>query len=122
MEKYKSEILKAEQDFAIMATEKGVEHAFLCFAADDGILIRNNSIIKGKQAIKEYFEIQNFKDFKLNWKPDFVDVSISGDFGYTYGKFSMFAINSEGKEISKEGIFHTIWKRQKDGTWKFVCD
>ena len=62
------------------------------------------------------------ENIKLEWKPDYIDVSISGDLGYTYGKFTFSAIDTTGKLIESEGIFHTVWKKQEDGSWKYVWD
>ena len=59
---------------------------------------------------------------KLEWIPDFVDVSASGDLGYTYGKYTITTIDSIGQTIKRGGIFQTIWKRQPDGRWRFVWD
>lgn len=58
----------------------------------------------------------------LQWDADFVDVSKSGELAYTYGKYTFTAIDSTGKTIDDKGIFHTVWKKQKDGKWKFVWD
>jgi ketosteroid isomerase-like protein len=122
VENCKQEILNVEKAFAEMASCKGVDSAFLFFAADDAVLNRNDKIIEGKAAIKSYFINQNLKYVKLNWKPDFVDVAASCDIAYTYGKYNFSATDSSGKQIEATGIFHTIWKRQKDGNWKFVYD
>jgi ketosteroid isomerase-like protein len=56
----------------------------------------------------------------LTWSPDFIDVSASGDMAYTYGKYNYTTTDSLGNVSEIEGIFHTVWKRQADGNWKFV--
>lgn len=119
---YKEEIHKTEQAFAKMVKEKGMKEAFLAFAADDAVLSRNNILVKGKDAIRSYFEKGTLQDIKLEWAPDFIDVSVSGDLGYTYGKYKFSAKDGNGKLIESRGIFHTVWKRQKDGKWRFVWD
>lgn len=118
----KNEILKVEKSFAELAITDGVENAFLTYAADDAILNRNNTLLKGKDAIGAYFKNETLKDVKLEWAPDFVDVSLTGDMAYTYGRYKLSAIDTEGKEVLSEGNFHTVWKRQKDGSWKYVWD
>lgn len=122
MENYKAEIIQVENDFAKMAKEEGVQKAFLYFAADNAVLNRNNTIIEGKAAIKEHFEKQTLKNVQLNWAPDFVEVALSGDIAYTYGHYTFSAINDNGEIVKDEGIFHTVWKKQADGRWKFVWD
>jgi ketosteroid isomerase-like protein len=119
---YVAEIINTEKAFAALADSIGIKDAFLAFADDSAVLMRNNAIIKGKQAIAEYYSTQDLDDFKLHWSPDFTEVSESGDLGYTYGKFEFAKEDSSGLVILAEGIFHTVWKRQPDGSWKFVWD
>jgi ketosteroid isomerase-like protein len=123
LEGWKNEIRSAEKSFATMAGEEGMAVAFLAFAAPEAVLMRNNKIIQGTTAIQAYFDQQNFSGVeKLIWSPDFVDVSISGDLGYTYGQYTYTGIDDEGQIFESKGIFHTVWKRQSDGSWHFVWD
>jgi ketosteroid isomerase-like protein len=123
MEKWKKEVEDTERAFSAMASENGIPAAFLAFAADDVTLLRGNVLIKGKEALKKSFD-ERFKSGreKLTWAPDFVDVSDSGDMAYTYGKYVFTSTDSLGNKTTQEGIFHTVWKRQGDGKWKFVWD
>lgn len=121
---WKKEIVNTENEFAKMAQEEGISKAFLSYAAKDAVLMRNNNLIIGKDAIKEHLNAggTNSGQVSLTWKPDFVDVSESGDLGYTYGKYNYMAIDSLGKKTTANGVFHTVWKRQEDGKWRFVWD
>ena len=103
-----------------MAKDQGVAAAFVAFAADDAVLIRDPKVYKGKTAIKEYYEKKDKND-QLSWKPAFVSVSDSYDMGYTYGEYDFSGVRV-GKTITDHGMFRTIWKKQKDGSWKFVLD
>jgi ketosteroid isomerase-like protein len=121
IEKWKNEILNTEKEFAAMAMKEGIPTAFSTYAADDAVLQRNNSLIIGKESIR--IQYQDWPDnATLSWNPDFVDVSSSGDLGYTYGKYVYTATDSSGTNNVYHGIFHTVWKRQPDGTWRFVWD
>jgi ketosteroid isomerase-like protein len=122
MEKVKEEIIKVERDFSKMATEKGVKEAFLYFAAGDAVILRNNRLFRGKAEIGDYFDSAGLRNIILKWEPDFVEVSSSGDLAYTYGKYTFSATDAAGKKIGSEGIFHTVWKKQIDGNWKYVWD
>ncbi len=117
-EKSRAEIVQAEKDFAQRAKENGAADAFYAFAADSAVIKRGSLVIKGKDAIKEFYEKQPAGE--LQWSPDFADAS--GDLGYTYGKFTFSLKDSTGKVNEVHGIFHTVWKKQKDGSWKFVFD
>ena len=118
-EKSKAEIIQAEKDFAQAAKEKGIANAFYAFADDSAVIRRGPGVIKGKEAIKAFYENQK-EQSELTWSPDFADAS--GDIGYTYGKFTFSVKDSAGKVNEVKGYFHTVWKKQKDGTWKFVWD
>ena len=124
IEKWKQEIIKTEQNFAQMAQKEGISKAFLAYASEDAVLMRNNSLIIGMESIRESFNSQKAElgSVSLTWKPDYVDVASSGDLGYTYGKYVYTVLDSVGIEKAETGIFHTVWKRQPDGKWKFVWD
>lgn len=122
IEKYKAEIREAEKAFARHAKEKNVKAAFLAFGAEDAVLLRGNKLIRGKKAIAEYFNNQTLQNIRLEWEPDFIYVSESGDLAYTYGEYQFSATDNTGKAIADSGYFHTVWKRQPDGTWRFVWD
>ena len=105
-----------------MAQEEGISKAFLAYAADDAVLLRDNRLIIGKDSLRANFKNGKTDGGNLKWKPDFVDVALSGDLGYTYGKYTYTTVDSTGNKQVAKGIFHTVWKRQTDGSWKFVWD
>ena len=122
MEKYKREIRDTELAFAKLAKEQGLKVAFTTYAADDAVINRGDNLIKGIKAIEEYYANQKFLNVSLEWEPEFIEVAESGDLGYTYGPYIFKATDSNGKEISSEGIFHTVWKKQANGDWRYVWD
>jgi len=122
LEQCKQEILDTEAAFAELASKEGIPIAFSTFAAEDAVLNRNNSLIIGKTAIKKYLGNTFLENIKLEWKPDFVDVSSSGDLGYTYGYYTFSAFDSSGNRVTDKGVFHTVWKKQDNGQWRYVWD
>ena len=121
-EKSKQEILQTEKEFEIMAGAKGITEAFTYYAADNAVVHRRESLVTGKENIRKNYESWTYKEVSLKWTPDFVDASLSGELGYTYGKYTFSATDSSGKKIEDKGFFHTVWKKQPDGKWKFVWD
>jgi len=117
-EKSKSEVMQVERDFAQMAKDKGIAEAFYAFADDSAVIKRGLTLFKGKEAIRNFYAHQTAGE--LQWSPDFADAS--GDLGYTYGQFIYAEKDSKGKVNEIKGYFHTVWKKQKDGSWKFVWD
>lgn len=123
-ETWKREIVDTEQAFSEMALTEGIAKAFAEFAADDVVINRNDSLILGKSGLIHFYNqaSDSNRKIELSWKPDFVDVCSSGDMGYTFGKYLFTASDSTGKTESSSGVFHTVWKRQPDGSWRFVWD
>jgi ketosteroid isomerase-like protein len=121
--KAKTEIEQAEKEFDKMAAEKGIAEAFWFFADSNAVIKRgNDSLIHGKEGIRNFYSGNYYKKATVTWSPDFVDASISGDRGYTYGKYIWRSTDSTGTVIEAKGIFHTVWKKQPDGSWKYVWD
>jgi len=118
----RKEISQTEKDFCDMAARKGIQAAFTFYAADSGIVRRGETLIIGKNAIHEHYGKSTLREVKLIWAPDYVDASASGDLGYTWGHYTFSAIDTSGQVLADSGIFHTVWKRQQDGTWRFVWD
>jgi ketosteroid isomerase-like protein len=116
------EIFNTERAFEKMAADSGLAKAFNYFADDSVVIDRGKGLIKGKAGVRDFYSNPDMAKVVLKWKPDFVEVSASGDLGYTYGRYTHVITDSTGKVTERSGIFHTVWKRQKDGSWKYVWD
>lgn len=122
-ETLKAEVFKTENDFKNLSKSKGIQQAFYAYADDNAVIKReNDSLIQGKENIKNYYSNPKFKNATVTWKPDFIGVSEDGTQAYTYGKYSWTVKDSLGNKKDYKGIFHTVWKKQKDGSWKYVWD
>lgn len=115
------EIVAAEAAFEKMASEKSIAQAFYEFA-DANATINRGELIHGRKAILDFYKKAGLDKARLQWAPDSVFVSEAGDMAYTYGKYKMTLPDSSGQIMTKTGIFHTVWKRQLDGSWKYVWD
>jgi len=121
MEALENEVRVTELNFAKMAKEKGIAEAFIFYADENAVLMRNNQLIKGKSAIADYMKKSTNENITLEWEPDFVEVAASGDLAYTYGKYTLSIAEKDTLKQSS-GIFHTVWKLQSNRTWKYVWD
>jgi ketosteroid isomerase-like protein len=122
-EQLKQEVVNNEKAFEKMCAEKGIAEAFYFFADDNATILRqNDTLITGKENIKTYYSKDFYKTARVNWFPDFVEVSVSGDLAYTYGNYVWRAKDKTGKDVEYTGVFHTVWKKQKDNSWKYVWD
>lgn len=118
-----SQIFKTEKDFEKMAAEKSVAEAFWYYADKYAVINRaNDSLIIGKENIRNFYDKKKNKNATVNWTPDFIDVSNDGTLGYTYGKYRWKIKNPDGTISENKGVFHTVWKKQSDNTWRYVWD
>jgi ketosteroid isomerase-like protein len=114
-------ILQADRDFARMASDSGISIAFVYFAADSATMLRRGSTpIVGRKAIRALFADE--AGTTLKWDPYYGDIAASGDLGFTLGKSQYIYKDSTGAEKISYGYYVTIWKKQSDGSWKYVLD
>jgi ketosteroid isomerase-like protein len=114
------EMVKTEQAFSKMAEEKNAHDAFLAFIADDGLLFRPGAV-NGKKWLLEHPAPPSDKKPLLAWQPAFAGMAASGDMGFTTGPWE-FKADVKDEKPSGYGHFMTVWKKQPDGSWKFVVD
>lgn len=113
-------LLKSDREFAEMSVKTGMFKAFLSFIAEDGVILRDNSMpSRGKETLRNFYSEKADTAFTLSWEPVFEKISESGDLGYTYGIWTN-TIKASGKK--SQGTYVTIWQKQQDGLWKFVLD
>jgi len=122
VEMWKAEVIQVELDFKDLAQKTGLADAFYTYAANDGVIRKSGKLVEGKVAIQEWIKNDVRPNESLTWKPTFVDVSRSGDLAYTYGDATFIFIDSLGNKKERTSVYHTVWKRQEDGHWRFVWD
>jgi ketosteroid isomerase-like protein len=111
-----------EGEFMKTAAEKGSQ-GYMSYYADDAVEVPNGgAIIPGKSNIAKGMGFLDDKSNQLVWTPVGADISASGDLGYTYGNYEFHSKDKEGKPTVEYGKYTSIWKQQKDGSWKVVLD
>jgi ketosteroid isomerase-like protein len=111
-----------EGEFMKAAADKGSEGYMSYYAADSVELPNGAPLIQGKTEIAKGMGFLDDKNNRLTWTPVGADISASGDLGYTYGNYEFQSKDKEGKPVSEHGKYTSIWKKQKDGSWKVVLD
>src|SRR5215203_1109459 len=113
-------MVKTEQAFSKMAEEKDTREAFMAFIADDGLLFRPGAV-NGKRWMLEHPVPPSDKKPLLAWQPSYAGIAASGDLGFTTGPWEAKSDIKDEKPAGY-GHFMTVWKKQPDGSWKFVVD
>jgi ketosteroid isomerase-like protein len=111
-----------EGEFMRAASEKGAQ-GYMSYYADEAVEIPNGQgLIAGKANIAKTMDFLDDKSNRLLWTPLGADIAASGDIGYTYGTFEFHSTDKDGKRTVDYGKYTSIWKLQKDGSWKVVLD
>ena len=110
-----------EARFAKDVLERGGA-GFAAWFADDGVALGNGQApVIGRVAIAKSANWSP-KDYQLTWTPTDAQMSPSGDMGYTWGHFEGHSKDANGNPVTTTGRYMTIWRKQKDGSWKVVLD
>jgi uncharacterized protein (TIGR02246 family) len=108
------------QDYAAKDPDKIAGHY-----ADDAILmVPGMAAVSGKDAIRDSLK-QMVADpaMSLAFKASKVDVSKSGDLGYTQGSYQLTVTDPvTHKVVNDHGSYVTTYRKQADGTWKAEMD
>jgi uncharacterized protein (TIGR02246 family) len=91
--------------------------------AEDGVqLAGNGKIIKGRKQIAELQKAgMSGADPGVKVTVTTTQMWLDGDTAYETGKYK-YEYTDKGKPGKDEGRYVTIWKHQKDGSWKLSMD
>jgi ketosteroid isomerase-like protein len=106
-------VIGAERAFAARAHEAGWIPAFCEFSASDSQLVGRLGLINAHERM---CGLPDDGERNLYWAPSFAGISSSGDLGFTTGPASYDATRTPAIQ------YFTVWRRQADGTWKWIYD
>jgi len=112
-------LFRLEAEFALAVAQHG-RAAFVTYFADDGVELEEGGGVATREDLRK--EPAWPDGTTLTWTPFRGDMAASGDLGYTYGNYVFTMKDKEGKAISQYGKYMSVWKKQKDGSWKVVVD
>src|SRR6185295_5009971 len=113
-EQLTQQVRDAENAFA--ATMAARDHkAFATFIAEDAVFF-GNAAIRGKAAAVESWKgLYEKPNAPFSWRSESVEVLDSGKPAHSSGP----VLNAKGERV---GTFNSIWRRERDGSWKVVFD
>lgn len=116
-------ILQADRDFAAMAAETGPGPAFEVYMDDvDGRLIRGTAdALVGSAEIRGSFDAWP-EGILLHWEPLEGFASEGGDFGVTWGLWSLHPDGDRASAPAGRGTYVTVWRQDEAGNWRGLLD
>ncbi len=114
-------LVKAETEFCLDVAKRGVE-GWVDWFAENGSELQDKPVT-GKAAVRE--AIKGFLEtpgLVFYWYATKAEIFPSGDTGFTSGRYHFDFIGKDGKQSIEDGAYITIWKKQKDGSWKVFAD
>lgn len=122
-EKAKKEIINTDKEFYNVSKKIGTGNAFIQFADENTTLMKDGQLpIIGKADLIKSYNGKEGNLTPLEWDPVKAEVSDDGTLGFTFGNWKYAYKNKEGKDTTLYGVYVTIWKKQKDNTWKYIFD
>ena len=106
----------AETAFAAHSVKAGIREAFLHYLAQDAVLFRPGPV-NGPEAIEKRPD----PPIVLDWRPAYVEVAASGDFGFSTGPWKI-TNRSDASKPPAYGQFFSVWKRVGAGPWRNHVD
>lgn len=114
-------LLKADRDFAALAHRTSVAEAFVFYAAPEALLLpMGGRPVQSRDKIREF--MSQGPDELLLWEPKDAAVADSGELGYTWGTYEVHERNKPNSAPEQVGKYLTLWRRQADGSWKYILD
>ncbi len=119
----KQTLIETDRQFSKLSEEQGTAAAFFHYLATDGLALPFTGHPRTKDDYAKAMHAAQSGDSPagvLTWEPDTADVAASGDLGYTWGKYTYTFVDTT--QAPSRGYYVTIWKKQADGSWRFVFD
>jgi ketosteroid isomerase-like protein len=115
-----SSLIEADLAFARSGAARGTAAAFRDYAAPEAVVFPQGAKpVVGRENI---FHLLGGDSGVLTWRPRGADISRGGDLGYTWGEYEYRPGATNAAGPIHYGKYLTVWKKQKDGSWKFVAD
>ena len=113
--KLESEVRAAETAFAKSMADRDPA-AFAKWVADDAVFFGRDNVTRGKQAVVDSWAgLFKGPDAPFSWSSETAVVLESGTLALSSGP----VIGADGKRF---GTFNSIWRKEKDGSWKVIFD
>jgi len=96
--------------------------AFTSFIDADARFV-GGTVDRGPQAVTEAWAVFFAENGPaIKWRPQFVEVLEDGTLALTRGPYRMITTDDHDVKTEHWGTFNSVWRLQKDHSWKVVFD
>jgi uncharacterized protein (TIGR02246 family) len=119
----KARLMQTSRDWSRAAAAGNVDAVLNHWTEDALVLPPGAPELRGRAALRANLE-QSFKmrGFHIEWEPVEASLSADGSMGYLIERTRMRMTGPDGAPIAQTLRGVTIWRKQKDGSWKNVVD
>jgi ketosteroid isomerase-like protein len=114
-----TQMVEAERAFAARALVVGWKDAFLEYFSPSAVGFAEGKPGSAREQIAKNPDPP--KDLQLIWEPRYGDVAASGELGYLTGPVRNVRASRDGGK-PRFSNYASVWKRQKDGSFRVVID
>lgn len=92
----------------------------LSYSEDAMVMPPNQPAASGRAAAQKVWAAMLVPGTQINWFANKVEAAASGEMVYEQGTYSVETSGPDGKPVTDDGKFLSVWKKQGDGDWKEV--
>ncbi|HEV8611352.1 MAG TPA: DUF4440 domain-containing protein [Thermoanaerobaculia bacterium] len=121
LESAKRAIRIADLELAKAVADRSLQ-SFLALVDEDAVFF-GRDVARGRDAVsKAWLSLFTDRSLFLKWRPTQVEVSSTGDLGYSIGDYERMSKDPQGNPVTVTGNYVSIWRKKPDGKWKVVLD
>lgn len=115
-------LMDADRAFDRDTAARGLD-GWMSWFAEDARIETSKDVLVGRPALREvYAKMFAARDFRIHWWPVQAQISGDGTLGFTFGRAMVSWRNEKGEMQKTESRYTTLWRKQKDGTYKVIFD
>jgi len=123
LETERAKLLQLDREWSEAARTNNMERLWRFWTDDAKILLSADKTISGLDQIKQFTtKARTDPNFEISWEVQGVDISKSGEMGYTFGIGKVTRTGENDELITVANPYLIVWEKQSDGNWKCVIE
>ena len=122
-ESERAKLLQLDREWSEAARTNNMERLWSFWTDDAKILLSADKTISGLDQIKQFTtKARTDPNFEISWEVQGVEISKSGEMGYTFGIGKVTRTGENDELITVANPYLIVWEKQSDGNWKCVIE